>query len=99
MSDIRWKQFTGFTIEGKPYQVNPKALDADKTLLQRITNMPTGKQISLASAYNTHALEIVSCLLDDCSADKAAEVMNIDFVLWISRQGFQIILSGDEYEI
>lgn len=100
MTNVKWKSYTSFTVEGKPYKSDGKIFDKDPTLLQRIMNMPAkDRKISIHSAYNMYWQEIMSCLLDDCSADKAGDVNSQDWVTWISKQGFQIILTGDEYEI
>jgi hypothetical protein len=100
MSGIKWKTFINSTIEGKPFKDDAAAFNRDKTLLQRITNMPKAdKKISIHMAYNMHLQEIMSCLFDDHNVDKAGDVYQEDWVTWVSKQGYQIILKGDEYDI
>lgn len=100
MNGLKWKQYTGYSIEGKPFRNDASAFNRDETLLQRISNMPKrDRQIDIYTAFGLYWHEIVASVIEEGDVDHAGDVTNTDWVTWISRQGYQIVLKGDEYEL
>ncbi len=95
----KWKPFLGYSLEGRPFRNDGSSFGKDTTLLERIRAMPKGKPISFAAAHNLYWYEIVSSIIDHLDSDTAGEITNQDWVGWITKQGFQITLTGNEYQL
>lgn len=97
---VIWKPIIMHSLEGKPCAPSvPKTFSNDPLLFDKIQAMPKGTPVGLAAAFNMYWYEIMSNVLDDDGDSKlAGEITNQDWVKWISKQGFQIILRGDEYD-
>lgn len=99
MCGIKWKSFTNYTIEGKPFQDDASAFNEDASLFNRITLMPKrDRTISIHAAFTMYWEDIASNVVEVGDLDLAGSVTQQDWVSWISKQGYQIVLTGSEFE-
>ena len=97
---IKWKKFMHVGRDGKArLWEHTWSFNEDENLLQRISMMPRGIPISFAKAWNAHNSDIISELDLDGGGLILRSRLKEDWIKWISEQGFQIVLTGDEYEI
>lgn len=98
---MKWKPFINFAIDGTPFKHDAQALNDDPTLLSRIEKMPNGRPVSVHVAFGTYWDALMDHLVGDGGggAEAAGNIFNEDWVQWISKQGFKIVLKGDEYEL
>jgi hypothetical protein len=94
---VRWKPFWAQNEDGSIYRYEAHMLNYEPTLIHRIMRMPKGKPISLDRAYTLYQLDAISDLGENGTAffDRLGE----DWIRWIEEMGYQIILTGDEFDL
>ncbi len=96
--DLRWKPIRGVDLAGVPKEFCPPGgLDT----FQAIVRMPElGQAISLENAYMM-AMDRAGSHLCRPSPETEREFQSIliDWVRWVSAQGYRIVLRHDEYEV
>lgn len=97
---IRWKPISNVALNGDPFKDSLERLDG--RTLEQIQAMPQAAPIEFAPAYRMCGARFDRYLL----GRPPGEGQNIPrwewlwahWVAWVSRQGYQIKLKGDEYE-
>jgi hypothetical protein len=95
---VKWKPLPVQEPDGTFKMYGAHRLNAEPTTLQRISQMPAGKVISLQDACSLFHIQIMETL-EEGGVDAVMAPEYADWIGWIARQGFQILLKGDEYEV
>jgi hypothetical protein len=95
----RWKHYPGFTRDGKPTVYGGEFLDTEPNLFERIAKMPRKIPISIHAALELFFSRADEICFDDADPVSSANFLSIDWIMWISDQGYSIHLMGNEYDL
>ena len=97
MAKIVWKPIEMCSLTGIKFVSDLPEFNLRSDLLDRILDMKSGEPISLHEAYNLYWDATMDMLLNGGEVIPEEEVH--DWLKWVTRKGFRIILDGSEYEI
>ena len=98
---VIWKPILAISIldaDEIPRPTEPNYIDDDGTLLDRIRAMPMARPINLQAAFFLAQDEMFNAS-EARDFDLVEKLINEHWLQSVTRQGYHIVLRGDEYEI